>query len=87
MNLVLYKYEERSFIEIGLNEGRNFTDIAKEINKDRTTIAKEVKKYRFRKNPGGFNNCILIKIYNLKTRLFKHCHILEAPSNSFLFSI
>lgn len=49
-------YEERNFIEIGLNEGRNFTEIAKDINKDRTTIAKEVKKHRFRKNPSGFNN-------------------------------
>ncbi len=49
-------YEERNFIEIGLNEGRNFTEIAKDINKDRTTVAKEVKKHKFRKNPSGFNN-------------------------------
>ena len=30
-------YEEREFIEIGLNQGRNFTEIANDINKNRFT--------------------------------------------------
>ncbi len=49
-------YEERNFIEIGLNSGRNFTEIAKDLNKDRRTISREIQKHRFRKNPGSFNN-------------------------------
>lgn len=49
-------YEERNFIEIGLNNGRNFTEIAKDLNKNRRTISREIQKHRFRKNPGGFNN-------------------------------
>ena len=49
-------YEERSFIEIGLNGGRNFSEIAKNLNKNRTTIMREVQKRKFRKNPSGFNN-------------------------------
>ena len=49
-------YEERNFIEIGLNNGRNFAEIAKELNKDRTTVMREVQKRKFRKNPSGFNN-------------------------------
>jgi len=49
-------YEEREYIEIGLNQGRNFTKIGKDINKDRRTISREIQKHRFRKTPGGFNN-------------------------------
>ena len=49
-------YEERNFIEIGLNNGRNFAEIAKDLNKDRTTIMREVQKRKFRKNPSRFNN-------------------------------
>ena len=49
-------YEERNFIEIGLNNGRNFSEIAKDLNKSRTTIMREVRKHKFRKNPSGFNN-------------------------------
>ena len=49
-------YEERNFIEIGLNNGRNFTEIAKDLNKNRRTIAREILKHRFRKNPSSFNN-------------------------------
>lgn len=49
-------YEEREYIEIGLNKGRNFTKIAKDINKDRTTISKEVLKHRFKKSKSKFNN-------------------------------
>ena len=49
-------YEERNFIEIGLNNGRSFTQIANDLNKSRTTIMREVQKHKFRKNPGGFNN-------------------------------
>lgn len=49
-------YEERNFIEIGLNNGRNFTHIANDLNKSRTTIMREVQRHKFRKNPGGFNN-------------------------------
>lgn len=49
-------YEERNFIEIGLNEGRNFTQIAKDLNKNRTTIMREVQNHKFRKSPSGFNN-------------------------------
>ena len=49
-------YEERNFIEIGLNNGRNFTEISKDLNKDRRTISREIQKHRFKKNPSGFNN-------------------------------
>lgn len=49
-------YEERQFIENGLNNGRNFTEIGNDLNKDRRTISREVQKHRFRKNPSGFNN-------------------------------
>ncbi len=48
-------YEERGFIEIGLEKGRNFTEIAKDINKDRRTISREILKHRFKKMPQGFN--------------------------------
>lgn len=48
-------YEEREFIEIGLNQGRNFTEIAKDVNKDRRTISREIQKHRFKKMPKGFN--------------------------------
>lgn len=49
-------YEEREFIEIGLNNGRNFTEIAEDINKNRTTISREIQKHRFKKMPSRFNN-------------------------------
>lgn len=49
-------YEERDFIEIGLNNGRNFAQIANDLNKSRTTIMREVQQHKFRKNPNGFNN-------------------------------
>lgn len=49
-------YEERNFIETGLNNGRNFNEIAKDLNKDRRTISREIQNHRFRKNPGVFNN-------------------------------
>ena len=49
-------YEERKFIEIGLNKGRNFTEIAKDLNKNRRTISREIQNHRFRKNPSRFNN-------------------------------
>lgn len=49
-------YEERNFIEIGLNNGRNFTQISNDLNKSRTTIMREIQRHRFRKNPSGFNN-------------------------------
>ena len=48
-------YEERSFIEIGLNQGRNYTEIAKDISKDRRTIAREIEKHKFKKKPSSFN--------------------------------
>lgn len=49
-------YEERQFIEIGLNNGRNFSEISKDLNKDRTTIMRETVKHRFKKVPSKFNN-------------------------------
>lgn len=49
-------YEERNFIEIGLNYGRNFTEISKDLSKNRTTVMREIRNHRFRKNPSGFNN-------------------------------
>lgn len=49
-------YEERNYIEIGLNNGRNFTEIAKDLNKHRTTIMREVQGHRFKKTPSKFNN-------------------------------
>lgn len=49
-------YEERNFIEIGLNNGRNFAQIANDLNKSRTTIMREVQGHKFRKNPSRFNN-------------------------------
>ena len=45
-------YEERQFIEIGLNSGRNFSEISKDVNKDRTTIMREILKHRFKNMPG-----------------------------------
>ena len=39
-------YEERNYIEIGLNNKRNFTEIAKDLNKHRTTIMREVQGHR-----------------------------------------
>ena len=48
-------YEERNFIEIGLNQGRNYTEIAKDIRKDRRTIAREIEKHKFKKKPSSFN--------------------------------
>ncbi|MDD3341923.1 MAG: IS30 family transposase [Bacilli bacterium] len=49
-------YEERDFIEIGLNKERSFSQIAEDINKNRRTISREIQRHRFRKNPSGFNN-------------------------------
>lgn len=49
-------YEERQFIEIGLNNSRKFSEIARDINKNRTTIMREVLKHRFKKTPSKFNN-------------------------------
>lgn len=49
-------YEEREFIEIGLNNGRNFTEIARDLKKHRTTIMREVQGHKFRKTPSKFNN-------------------------------
>ena len=49
-------YEERQFIEIGLNNGRNFSEVAKDLNKARTTIMRETLKHRFKKMPSKFNN-------------------------------
>ena len=49
-------YEERGFIEIGLNQGRNFTEISNDINKNRRTISREILKHRFKKMPNAFNN-------------------------------
>lgn len=48
-------YEEREYIEIGLNKGRNFTEIAKDLNKDRRTISREILKHKFKKMPKGFD--------------------------------
>ena len=58
-------YDERQFIEIGLNNGRNFSEIAKDLNKARTTIMRETLKHRFKKMPSKFNN---------KTSLCSHRH-------------
>ena len=49
-------YEERQYIEIGLNQGRSFSEIAEDIKKDRRTISREIQKHRFEKIPGRFNN-------------------------------
>jgi IS30 family transposase len=38
-------YEERQFIENGLNYGRNFSEISKDLNKNRTTIMREIVKH------------------------------------------
>ena len=61
-------YDERNYIEIGLNKGKNFTQIGKELNKDRRTISREVQKHRFRKNPSSFNRGknLCINRYNCK---------------------
>lgn len=48
-------YEERNFIEVGLNQGRNYTEIAKDINKNRRTISREIEKHKFKKKPSNFN--------------------------------
>lgn len=49
-------YEERNYIEIGLNQGRKFSEIARDLKKDRTTIMREVRNHRFTKRPSRFNN-------------------------------
>lgn len=49
-------YEERQFVENGLNNGRNFLEISNDLNKNRTTIMREVVKHRFKKIPSKFNN-------------------------------
>ena len=49
-------YEEREYIELGLNKGRNFTEIAKDLNKNRTTIMREIQMHKFKKKPSNFNN-------------------------------
>ena len=49
-------YEERGFIETGLNKGRNFTEIARDINKDRRTISREILQHRFKRTSSNFNN-------------------------------
>lgn len=49
-------YEERQFIEIGLNNGRNFSQISKDLGKNRTTLMREVLKHRFKKMPSKYNN-------------------------------
>lgn len=49
-------YEERQYIEIGLNKGRNFVELAKDLNKSRTTIMREIQKHKFKKIPTSFNN-------------------------------
>ena len=49
-------YEERQYIEIGLNQGRSFSKIAQDIKKDRRTVSREIQKHRFEKIPGKFNN-------------------------------
>ena len=49
-------YEEREYIEFGLNQGRKISEIARDLNKSRTTIMREVRNRRFKKNPTGFNN-------------------------------
>ena len=63
-------YDERNFIEIGLNNGRNFSEIAKDLNKSRTTIMREVQKHRFRKNPSGFNNSKNLCMYRYECKQF-----------------
>ncbi len=39
-------YEQRTFIERGLNENRNFTEIGRLVGKDPSTISKEVRRHR-----------------------------------------
>lgn len=63
-------YEDRTFIEIGLNQNRNFSKIAEDLNKDRTTIAKEIKKRRFKKIPSHFNNSQNLCKNKMKCRKF-----------------
>lgn len=36
-------YDERTFIELGLNQGKKFIDISNDINKNRRTISREIK--------------------------------------------
>lgn len=49
-------YEERQYIEIGLDKGRGFVEISKDLNKHRTTIMREIQKHKFKKIPSSFNN-------------------------------
>ena len=49
-------YEDRTYIEIGLNQGRNFTEIGEDLEKDRTTISREIKRHILKKTPSSFNN-------------------------------
>lgn len=82
-------YEEREFIEIGLNNGRNFTEIARDLKKHRTTIMREVQGHRFRKTPSKFNNAKNLCKYRRECQRYdcstkekcyeeKRCSILES---------
>ena len=48
-------YEQRQFIELGLNNNVSFTSIASSLNKHRTTIMREILNHRFKKMPSNFS--------------------------------
>ena len=64
-------YEERTYIESGLNNGRTITDIAISLNKDKGTISKEIKKRKIRKLPSGIVYGVNLCKHKLKCREFK----------------
>jgi len=73
-------YEERNFIEIGMNKGRNFTEIGNDIKKDRRTISREILKHRFKKMPKGFDRKENLCKYRQQCKKFdcnqeKECYI------------
>ena len=83
-------YEERRYIEIGLNEGKNFAQIGKEIEKHRTTVMREIQEHKFLKENKGCrgtnNRCIhrqeCHKFYCTKKEACyeeEKCELLEKP--------
>lgn len=63
-------YEEREYIEIGLNKGSNITTISIALKKNRRSISKEILKHRFKKTPNNFNNSGNLCINKYKCKKF-----------------
>lgn len=63
-------YDNRQFLENGLNKLRKYTDIAKDLNKDRRTIIREIIQHRIKKIPSSFNNSGNLCKYKFECKKF-----------------